>query len=329
MLEQFHIKASVFQSLVQRKLMIQEAERQGLVASEEEIRDRIMQIPSFQKNGVFDKATYKQLLEANGYSPAGFERMVGEDIAQQHWQDYFKNRVHVSDAEISQEFTLTQNKRNVKYVLITQEVGQKGVKVDPAEIQKFLADPSKLNIIKGQFEGRKMTTYKGKTFDQVKDSLAHDVLAGSKIDEIQKVNQNLANEILPVLGASASSDAKVNSILKSYGAQVKTTGWLTRASAYIPGVGDASELMKDLFSDHSPLEGGKAKLYKTAAWTMVAVLSESQKPDLAKLPTERGSLIKQIVTRKERDLFETWMKGLTDKAKIDGNPSVVGTTKEA
>ena len=56
-LKSFHIRERVFQDLVRKKLMSQEAEHQGLVASEEELRDQIKKVPAFQKSGQFDLVT--------------------------------------------------------------------------------------------------------------------------------------------------------------------------------------------------------------------------------------------------------------------------------
>ena len=61
----------------------------------------------------------------------------------------------------------------------------------------------------------------------------------------------------------------------------------------------------------------------TAAWVLVATVSESQKPDLSKLDSERQTLIKQVSQRKEREFFEEWMKKVSAKAKIDPNPAVL------
>jgi len=321
-LKSFHIRERVFQDLVRKKLMSQEAEHQGLVASEEELRDQIKKVPAFQKSGQFDLVTYKQVLEANNYSPASFEHMMRDDISTQHWADYFRARVHISNDEVQDEFTISQNKRNLKYVLLTSEVGQKGVKIDTFEVTKYLADPTKLNIAKAQYEQKKAFTYKGKTFDQVKESIAHDILASSKVEEVHKMNESLGAQVAALLKADKGSDAKINALLKPYGAEVKSTGFITKLNPFIPGIGEASELMNDAFASASPIEG-KAKKYNSAAWVLVATVSESQKPDLSKLDSERQTLIKQVSQRKEREFFEEWMKKVSAKAKIDPNPAVL------
>jgi len=331
-LKSFHIRESVFNELVRRKIMIQEAEKQGNLPADEEVRDQIRAIPAFQAAGKFDIAAYKQVLEANAYTPASFEQMLRDDLAVQRWENYFRDRVNVSDDEVKVEFLTTNNKRNIKYVLLTADAGKKAVKVTPADVQKYLSDVSHTNLAKSQFEAKKDKEYKGKSFDAVKDDIAHDLIASSKTDEIKKANEQIAQEVLAVMTANKASDAQVNKILKPYGAEVKLTGLVSRETPYLPGLGNAKDLMADAFSEKSPIDpaqGGKAKTYNSATWVAVALVSETQKPDLSKLATERPTMMKQITARKERDLFESWIKKAVDKAKIDTNTAVVNTETDA
>lgn len=331
-LKSFHIRESVFNELVRRKIMIQEAEKQGNLPADEEVRDQIRNIPSFQSGGKFDLASYKQVLEANNYTPASFEQMLRDDLAVQRWENYFRDRVNVSDDEVKLEFLTSNNKRNIKYVLLTADVGKKDVKVDPAEVQKYLVDTSHANLAKSQFEAKKDKVFKGKTFEAVKEEIAHDLIASGKTDEIKKANEQIAQKVLAVMTADKASDAQINKILKPYGVEVKLTGMVNRETPYLPGLGNAKDLMADAFAEKSPIDptqGGKAKTYNSASWIAVALVSESQKPDMSKLEAERASVMKQITARKERDLFESWIKKAVDKAKIDTNTSVVNTETDA
>ena len=323
----FRLREGVFQELARKKLMVQEAYRLGLMASDEEVRDRIRDIPAFQKDGKFDLFTYKSVLEANSYSPGDFERMMREDLAAQHWEDYFRNRVHVSDLELKKEFLVSNEKRDVKYVLLTTETGKKGVKIDPAEVTKFLADKTKLNLVQSAYDRKKTTDFKGKSFDDVKYDIAQGMLAGEKIDEVRKINDGLANQVLPLLTAEKSGDAKINALLKSYGVEVKNTGPFARSAEYLPGLGHASALMADAFDKKSPIdpaEGGKAKKYSVDTWVAVAILTGNEHPDLAKFDSDREKLSRQVASRKQHELFDEWVKKLSAKAKIETNPAVIG-----
>lgn len=329
-LRQFHIRESVFQELARRKMMIQEAQKRGYLPSDEEIRARVLEVTAFQKDGKFNLEQYKRVLEANGYTASSFEKLMRDDLSVEKWQDYFRTRVNVSEDEVKQEFLSTADKRNIKYVLLTNEAGKRDVHVDAAEIQKYLADPVKMNLIKSQYEAKKGAQFKGKSLESVKADLAHDIIASSRIDEIKKANQKLGEQVAQVMTAQKASDAVVNKLLRTYGVEVKSTGLVSRDAQYLPGVGEARELMTDAFALKSPInpaDGGKVKVYLQNNWVLVAVVSEVQKPDLGKLATERDQLARQVIAKKERSLFETWLKEMTAKSKIDINSSVIQGTE--
>jgi hypothetical protein len=319
-LKAFKVRDGVFQELVRRKVVEQEASKQGLQASDEEVMERIREIPAFQKDGKFDFQTYKLTLASNNYTEGGFERMVRGDLSAQGWQNYFRTRTKVSENEIKQQFEINEDKRDIKYALITQEAARQGVKIDQAEVDKFLADSAKLNLAKSQWEAKKDREYKNLTFDMVKSQIARELLASEKLDEVKKVSDRLADQVLAVMTAEKASDGKVNAILKPYKAEVKSSGLVSAESSYIQGVGEVPELFRDAFGAASD---GKPRKYVTPAGVVVAVVTQSKKPDFSKLAESRSSLIQQISSKKQRAFYEDWLKKLTAKAKIDPNPAVV------
>jgi hypothetical protein len=331
-LKAFRIKEAVFQDLVRRRLMIQQAYKSQLTASDGEVMEAIQAIPAFQKDGKFDVTQYKEVLSSNNYSPGGFERSVREDLSAERWQNYFERRARVSDQEARQEFLSSHNKRNIKYVLLTNETGRKAITVSPDEEAKFLLNPGKLNLAKSQYESRRLSTYKGKSFDEVKNQLAHDLITAEKSPEAEKVNDELAAQILPLLKSDKSSDAKVNALLKKFGVEVKSTGMIDAATPYIPGIGQQKDLQADAFAANSPIDGaagGKAKKYVSGSTIVVAIVQESLKPELSQYDAERSKILLQLRGKKERALFDAWLKAVEAKAKIDPNLSVVGEAEDS
>ncbi len=54
-LEKFNLRGAVFQDLVQRKLVGQMAKKEGFVPSAEQVRDQILKMEVFKKDGRFDR----------------------------------------------------------------------------------------------------------------------------------------------------------------------------------------------------------------------------------------------------------------------------------
>lgn len=321
-IKSFNLRAGVFEEIVSRKLMSQTARAQGWSASDAEVRDRIMEVTVFHKDGKFDPATYRSLLAANNLTAEGYEKMVREDLTLTRMNDFFKKRVKVSEEEIKREFLNTKDKRDIKYVLLTNETARKGINVSKDELNQYLSDQAKANLVKNQFEARKERDFKGKKLEEVREQIARDLIAGEKTDELRKINEELAAKVLAQLKANTASDAAVNALLKPYGVSIKNTGLMPRSSTYIPGVGDSKEMVDYAFGAAST----QPKKFSVPAGTVVAVVSGAEKPDLAKLPAERETLLTQIVQRKERSIMDAWMKKAREKAKIEQNREIVGAS---
>jgi hypothetical protein len=308
--------------------MVQESYKKGLLASDEEVKEKIQEVPAFQKDGKFDIETYKRVLEANNYSPGSFERMVREDTSLRHWDGYFRDRIQVTEEEIRREFSNTQDRRVLKYVLITPDAVKKTIPISDEDVQKYLSDPNKANLVKLRFDTGKDDLYKGQKFEDAKLAIARKLLLGEKSEEVRAITQKLADQVEPLLASGSVSDKKVNHLLKPYGLEVRTSPFLNRGNSNLPGVGDIKEVIKDAFASKSPIDakaGGKAKKYPMADRVIVALVIDSQRADFSKLGSERGSLIRQISAKKGRELYQEWMKSLASKAKIETNPSVVSS----
>jgi parvulin-like peptidyl-prolyl isomerase len=329
-LKAFRIRDSVFQELVNRRLLIQQAHKEGILASDEEVKAKIQEIPAFLKEGKFDLPTYRKVLESNNYNPGIFEKMVREDISLQQWNSYFSDRVRVSEDELKHEFGLNHNQRNLRYVLFTPESASSAISVNSEEIKKFLADPAKLGLLKAKFERAKDTTYKGKTLEAVQETLAHDVIAGDQLAEIQKVNDKRADQVLALVKDDRVSDTAIHTLFPKSDVQAKTTGFVDRQKNYLQGVGDARDVLKDAFSSPCPIElksGGKPKKYNLAGRVLVAWVIDSKVPDFSQFNSERQKLFQQAINRKTKSLFESWLKKLIADSKIEPNTAVVGAAE--
>lgn len=66
--------------LIERQLLLNEAERLGLTVLPEQIQKTLAGIAAFHKEGRFDYPTYEQVLRAQGLTPARFEALVRQDL---------------------------------------------------------------------------------------------------------------------------------------------------------------------------------------------------------------------------------------------------------
>jgi hypothetical protein len=86
------IKQYVVEQLVDSRVWLIAAHNMGLTVSDDDLRESIMQIPEFHRNGRFDPEHYQRLLAANHLTPSIFESLQAKELLS------LKARMIVSDA---------------------------------------------------------------------------------------------------------------------------------------------------------------------------------------------------------------------------------------
>ena len=113
----------ILDGLISKKVILQEAERLGLGASDTEIKDRIATMfrdPSGKflltdSSGKFDMSKYQERV---GDIPA-FERGIAEDIAREKLEALITAGVHVSEDEVRDEYVRKNTSLDLTYVIVS------------------------------------------------------------------------------------------------------------------------------------------------------------------------------------------------------------------
>jgi SurA-like protein len=71
------------------------------------LRDVIMQIPEFQRNGTFDPELYQRLLAANHLTPAIFETMEAKELLSNRARMMISDAVTLTPNELAEAQALT------------------------------------------------------------------------------------------------------------------------------------------------------------------------------------------------------------------------------
>ena len=153
MLKNLNIKGNVLEELIQKRLVLQEAQRLGLTASDEELVNSLGQVPDFQVAGRFNKERYLQLLRANRLNPSEFEEEQREQLTMQRLYAVILDSVHVTDAEVRDRYRVEQEKINLNYIRLPVSDFIPEVKLTEDEIKQFyernkesLKEPLKIQV---------------------------------------------------------------------------------------------------------------------------------------------------------------------------------------
>ncbi|NOZ09674.1 MAG: hypothetical protein GXP09_01300 [Gammaproteobacteria bacterium] len=114
---QFRLR--VLNGIVQRNLLVQDAEDQGYRISDDQLNDLIQRTNQFQRDGKFASDLYKLALRSAGYTPSGYEDSLRQDNMLQQIQNGFTQSVISTKKELARLVRLQNQKRAFSYALIT------------------------------------------------------------------------------------------------------------------------------------------------------------------------------------------------------------------
>jgi peptidyl-prolyl cis-trans isomerase D len=149
-----NVRRNALNGLIQSKLMVVEARKLGIEASDREVQEEIRTMPYFQdkeKGGSFNVDLYRKTLTDNGLSPSQFEDNVRDSLTYQRMQKFLSDRIRVTPLEVEREYKISNNTRDLAFVRFSREEGMKKLQVKPADIDAFLGDKSKEAQINGYY----------------------------------------------------------------------------------------------------------------------------------------------------------------------------------
>ncbi len=136
-IKKLNIKQKTIDMLVNRALLLEEAKKEGIKVTNEDVLKAIESNPAFYYNGKFSKEKYLAILKANGINPKDYEQSLKISLyIDKLKQRLFKN-VKVSDKEVKDFFVKNYTKVDLKFVRFNAKEFEKDVKVDKKALEQF------------------------------------------------------------------------------------------------------------------------------------------------------------------------------------------------
>lgn len=129
------------QQLIDRQVLLSEANRVGLRVSQDEIKDELQHgryaATLFPGGNFIGQAEYEDMLQRYDLTPAKFEESVGNDILLTKLQALVSGSAGIGDAEIHDEFVKQNTKVKFTYAVLKQDDIKKGLHPTDAELKAF------------------------------------------------------------------------------------------------------------------------------------------------------------------------------------------------
>lgn len=133
------MRGQVLDRMIRDRLLLQTADKLGLRASDQELREFIRNDPAFRKDGRFDKATYERMLELQGQAPRQFEEALRRSIVGTQLSRAIVATEIVSDPELAQAVRLDRQQRRLSFIRVPKADFLREQPISEQEIAAYYA----------------------------------------------------------------------------------------------------------------------------------------------------------------------------------------------
>ena len=283
-------RKSVLDRMVNDALLDNQAQSLGLRVSDEQIRQAIISMPQFQKDGKFDEEIYNISLRRAGFSSDSFAEYLRQDLVRNQLILALESTEFTLDSEVQAQGALEAQQREIRTITLDTVEFAKKATVTDEEIQTYYDEnkqqfvrPEQVKVSYIELSGNalkeqapitdeEIQTYynqnKDKYSTQEKREVSHILINGDEAD---------ANAVLARLdaGEDFATVAKEESQDIPTAKEGGSLGWIERgvidpefedAAFQLVNIGDHSGVVKSAFGYHIiQLDGIEAPKTKALA----------------------------------------------------------------
>ncbi|TAN42476.1 MAG: hypothetical protein EPN25_03295 [Nitrospirae bacterium] len=101
MQKKLNLKETILNSLIEGKVLLVAAKRQGISVSDEELNEAIKNEPAFMKNGAFDNEIYLNRLRLNRFTPEVYESARRQELTVSKLRRIIELSASLPDADLA------------------------------------------------------------------------------------------------------------------------------------------------------------------------------------------------------------------------------------
>lgn len=136
-LAQLNLGQRALDDLVTEMLLKREAGRLGLQVTDDEVREAILDIPTFQDGARFDRTRYLNALRSSRITPAEFEESQRETLLVTKLEGLITDGLVASDQEVKNLYALENEKIDVSFVKVPFSQFKDASTVSDAEVAEY------------------------------------------------------------------------------------------------------------------------------------------------------------------------------------------------
>lgn len=133
-----YLRKPVLDNLVQRKVLYQAAEDNGMTVGNTFLHEQISGAQQFKnESGAFDNNRYQQVLRNMGYTHSTYTKLLAEELIINQLQTGVSATAFTTPAQINDVISLSFQSRNIAYAILPSAKIRETITLDDSEIQRY------------------------------------------------------------------------------------------------------------------------------------------------------------------------------------------------
>lgn len=133
-----YLRKPVLDNLVQRKVLYQAAEDNGMTVGNTFLHEQIAGAQQFKnESGAFDNNRYQQVLRNMGYTHSTYTKLLAEELIINQLQTGVSATAFTTPAQINDVISLSFQSRNIAYAILPSAKIRETITLDDSEIQSY------------------------------------------------------------------------------------------------------------------------------------------------------------------------------------------------
>ncbi|MEI7307992.1 peptidylprolyl isomerase [Pectobacterium carotovorum] len=325
------LRKQALSQLIDETLLDQYANKLGLNISDEQIKQAIFDVPSFQTNNRFDNEKYLDQVRRLGVTPDMYALMLRKQLTSQQLIRGFGNTAFLLPQEIDNLVKLAAQDRVVRVATIDIAAKAKTQTVADDEVQSYY-DQNKGNFIAPEeFKVSYITLDAASIMDGVKvdDAAINDFYEQNKSDYSQPERKKFS-----VIQVKNEADAtSVLDALKQGGdfatlAKEKSTDVISRRNGGDLGWMDENSMIDELKQAKLTEKGQVSEAIKSSVGYLIVRLDDVQPQQVKPLSEVRAEIAEKVKHEKAQDSYYALQQKISEAASND-NESLASAEEAA
>ena len=140
MLEENALQRRALDELIQRTVMMNQAEQLNLGVSDAQVDAYLLQAEQFQTDGQFDQNKYLNFIRSLGFTPLAFKERIKQDVLIQQTRNALAGSEFVLPSQVDEIVALQNQKRSYDYIRFSLADESEQVTVDDEALQAYYDD---------------------------------------------------------------------------------------------------------------------------------------------------------------------------------------------